>query len=61
MALISKGRLSRMMLDILLQFPPGTKNLKENITMRLGLLGQMSSTRDINAAWDETKNKAAKQ
>jgi hypothetical protein len=60
MAILSKGRLSKMMLDVLLQFPPGTKNLKENITLRLGLVGQMSSTRDINAAWDETKGKAAK-
>ena len=48
------------MLDILLQFPSGTKNLKENITLRLGLVGQMSATQDINAAWDETKTKAAK-
>ena len=48
------------MLDILLQFPSGTKNLKVNITLRLGLLGQMSATRDINAAWDETKSRAAK-
>jgi hypothetical protein len=61
MALISKDRLSKMMLDILLQFPSGIKNLKENITLRLGLLGQMSATRDINAAWDETKSRAAKQ
>ena len=60
MALISKGRMSKMMLDILLQFPSGTKNLKVNITLRLGLLGQMSATRDINAAWDETKSRAAK-
>jgi len=60
MAILSKGRVSKMMLDILLQFPPGTKNLKENIKFRLGLVGQMSSTRDINAAWDETKNRAAK-
>jgi len=37
MAILSKGRLSKMMLDILLQFPPGTKNLKENITLRLGM------------------------
>jgi len=49
-----------MMLDILLQFPSGTKNLKENITFRLGLIGQMSASRDINAAWDETKSRAAK-
>jgi hypothetical protein len=48
------------MLDILSQLPSGTKNLKENITLRLGLVGQMSTTRDINAAWDETKKRAAK-
>jgi hypothetical protein len=60
MALLSKGRLSKMMLDILLQLPSGTKSLKENITLRLGLVGQMSTTRDINTAWNETKNRAAK-
>ena len=60
MALLSKGRLSKMMLDILLQLPSGTKNLKENITLQLGFVGQMSTTRDINTAWDETKNRAAK-
>ncbi len=46
-----------MILDVLLKLPPGTKNLKQNITMRLGLVGQMSTTRDINAAWNETKKK----
>jgi hypothetical protein len=60
MALLSKGRMSKMMLDILLQLTPGTKSLKENIIMRLGLIGQMSATRDINAAWDETKRSAAR-
>ena len=60
MALLSKGRLSKMMLNILIEFPSGAKNLKENVTLRLGLIGQMSSTRDINAAWNETKKKAAK-
>ena len=49
-----------MMLDILLQLPSGMKNIKDNITFRLGLIGQMSSARDIRAAWDETKNIAAK-
>ena len=48
-----------MMLEILLKFPSGTKNLKENVTLRLGMIGQMSTTRDINAAWNETKKKAA--
>ncbi len=59
MAFLSKGRLSKMMLEILLQFPSGTKNLKQNITFRLGMVGQMSTSRDINAAWNETKKKAA--
>jgi len=59
MALLSKSRLSKMMLEILLKFPSGTKNLKENVTLRLGMIGQMSTTRDINAAWNETKKKAA--
>jgi len=49
-----------MMLDILLEFPSGAKNLKDNVTLRLGLIGQMSTTRDINAAWNETKKKAAR-
>jgi len=59
MALLSKGRLSKMMLEILPKFPSGTKNLKENVKLRLGLIGQMSTTRDINAAWNETRKKAA--
>jgi hypothetical protein len=60
MALLSKGKLSTMMLDILLEFPSGTKKLKDNVTFRLGIIGQMSASRDINAAWNETKKKAAK-
>jgi len=60
MALLSKGRLSKMMLEILSGFPTGTKNLKGNVTIRLGMIGQMSTSRDINAAWTETKKKAAK-
>lgn len=60
MALLSKGRFSKMMLGILLEFPSGTKNLKDNVTLRLGMIGQMSTTRDINSAWNETKKKAAK-
>ena len=59
MALLSRNKLSNMMLDILLEFPSGTKNLKDNIVARLGTIGFMSTTRDINAAWNETKKKAA--
>lgn len=47
-----------MMLEILSEFPPETTQLKENVTLRLGIIGQMSTTRDINAAWNEAKKKA---
>jgi hypothetical protein len=60
MAILSKGKLSKMMLDVLLELPFGAKNLKENVTLRLGIVGQLSTARDINAAWNETKKKAAK-
>ena len=60
MAVLSKGRISRMMLERLLELPDGAKHLKENVTLRLGLVGQLSSTREISAAWNETKKKAAK-
>ena len=57
---ISIAKLSEIMLEILLQFPVGTKNLKNNIVYNMGLTGQMSTTRDINEAWTQTKKKAAK-
>lgn len=57
---ISKAKLSKIMLEILLQLPVGTKNLKDNIVYNMGLTGQMSTTRDINEAWTQTKKKAAK-
>ena len=36
-------------------------NLKETIVDHMGLLGQMSATRDINEAWNQTKKKAARE
>lgn len=60
MAVLSRGRLSKMMLEKLLEFPSGAKHLKENVTLRLGMVGQLSTSREINAAWNETKTKAAR-
>jgi hypothetical protein len=57
---VSKAKLAQAMLDILLQLPTGSKNLKETIVRHLGLLGLMSATRDIEQAWNQTKKKAAK-
>jgi len=58
---LSKSKLAQAMLEILIQLPPGTTNLKDTIVAHLGLLGRMSSTRDINAAWNEVKRKAVRE
>ncbi len=58
---LSKGKLSIAMLEILIQLPTGTIHLKETVVTDLGILGNMSATRDINAAWNEAKKKAAKE
>ena len=58
---LSKGKLAKAMLEILVQLPTGTTQLKETVVANLGILGQMSATRDITAAWNEAKKKAAKE
>jgi len=60
MAVLSKGRLTNMMIERLLELPDGAKHLKENVTLRLGIIGQLSTSREIGTAWNETKKKAAK-
>ena len=57
---VSKSRLASAMLEVLIQLPVGTANLKENIVHNLGLIGLMSATRDLNEAWNSAKKKAAK-
>ena len=49
------------MLDVLLQLPMGTQNLKETIVANMGFLGQMTGVRETNAAWSEVKKKAARE
>ncbi|OEU78056.1 MAG: hypothetical protein BA865_00630 [Desulfobacterales bacterium S5133MH4] len=58
---LSKGKMSKAMVEILVQLPTGTTHLKETVVANLGLLGHMSATRDIDAAWNEAKKKAAKE
>ncbi len=58
---VSKSKITQAMIEILSQLPSGTSNLKEIVVAHLGLSGQMSSSRDINAAWNEAKRKAANQ
>lgn len=49
------------MLEILVQLPSGTTDLKNTVVAHLGLLGQMSATPDIHAAWNDAKKKAARE
>lgn len=58
---VSKAKLVKAMLEILPQLPVGTQRLKDTVVAHLGTLGQMASTRDLSAAWNEAKKKAAKQ
>lgn len=58
---ISSTKLSAAMLDVLLQLPAGSKNLKETVVRHLGLLGHMTPVRDISQAWNQTKKNAARQ
>jgi hypothetical protein len=55
---VSRAKLSAAMLEILVQLPTGSTNLKEVVVRHIGLLGQMAPSRDIDDAWDQTKKKA---
>ena len=56
---VSRAKLVKAMLEILRQLPVGTSRLKDTVAAHLGMLGQMTPTRDLNAAWNEAKRKAA--
>ena len=58
---VSKTKLSQAMLEILVQLPVGTTDLKDTIVANMGMMGMMTTTRDLNAAWTTIKNKAAKE
>ncbi len=52
---LSAGKLTPAMVEVLLQLPPEAKPSKDVVVQHLGLLGQMSKTRDINSAWNSAK------
>ena len=58
---LSAGKLTRAMVEVLVQLPPETKPSKEVVMEHLGLLGQMSKTRDINAAWNSAKRQVVRE
>ena len=57
---VSKEKVKQAMVEILLQLPEGTTNLKETVIHHLGQYGQMTSVRDLNTIWNQAKKKAAK-
>ena len=58
---ISAGKLTKAMVEVLSQLPPESTPSKEAVVQRLGLLGQMSKTRDINAAWNSAKRQVVRE
>ena len=57
---LSTGKLAKAMVDVLLQLPPEAAPSKEFVVQHLGLLGQMSKTRDVNAAWNSAKRQVVR-
>ena len=58
---LSTGKLTKAMVDVLLQLPPEAAPSKELAVQHLGPLGQMSKTRDINAAWNSAKRQVVRE
>jgi hypothetical protein len=57
---VSKAKVIQAMIEILLQIPEGTSNLKDIVIYNLGQIGQMTPVRDLNDAWNQAKKKVAK-
>ena len=58
---LSAGKLSKAMVEVLSQLPREATPSKEVVAQHLGLLGQMTRTRDINAAWTSAKRQVARE
>lgn len=58
---LSTGKLTKAMVEVLMQLPPEATPSKEVVVQHLGLLGQMSKTRDINAAWNGAKRQVVRE
>ena len=57
---VSKEKVKQAMVEIILQLPEGTSNLKETVIYHLGQYGQMTPIRDLNTIWNQVKRKVAK-
>jgi hypothetical protein len=52
---ISSGKLAKAVVEVVTQLPPEMTPSKEVVVQHLGLLGQMSKSRDSHAAWNSPK------
>jgi len=57
---LSTGKLAKAMVDVLTHLPPEVAPSKEVVVQYLGIMGQMSKTRDINAAWNNAKRQVVR-
>jgi hypothetical protein len=58
---LSVGKLTTAMVQVLSQLPPEATPSKEVVVQHLGLVGQMSKTRDVNAAWNSAKRQVVRE
>ncbi|MEW6742284.1 MAG: hypothetical protein AB1486_05955 [Planctomycetota bacterium] len=58
---VSTGKLTKLMVEVLLQLPADATLSKEVVVRHLGLLGQMCKTRDLNAAWNAAKRQVVRE
>ena len=58
---VSAGKLTKAMVEVLSRLPPEATPSKEVVVRHLGLLGQMSKTRDITAAWNGAKRQVLRE
>jgi len=58
---LSTGKLTKAMVEVLSQLPPELPPSKEVVVQHLGLLGQMSKTRDIDTAWNSAKRQVVRE
>ena len=58
---LSTGKLTKAVVEVLSQLPPEMPVSKKVVVQRLGLLGQMTKTRDIDIAWNSAKRQVARE
>lgn len=58
---ISTGKITRAMVDVLLQLPLEAPPSKDIVVRALGLPGQMSKTCDITSAWNSARRQIVRE